>query len=56
MLHTKNYNFVKPPLVTNDIGNILKNMGLLFAEHEEYKVWRKLLLPDFSCADWGTSA
>ena len=50
MLHTKNYSFVKLPLVTNDISNILKNKGLLFAEHEEHKVQRKLLLSDFSHA------
>ena len=27
VLHPGNYSFVKPPLVTNDISNILKNKG-----------------------------
>ena len=48
VLHTKSYSFIKPPLVTRDIGNILGKKGLLFAEGEEHKVQRKSLLPAFS--------
>ena len=31
-LHTRDYNFVKSPLVTNGIGNVPGKEGLLFAE------------------------
>ena len=48
VLQIKSYNFIKPPLVTNDIDNILGKKGLLFTEDEEHKVRRKLLLPAFS--------
>jgi len=50
VLHTRSYSFIKLPLVTNDIGNILGKKGLLFSEGEECKVQRKLLLPAFSRA------
>ncbi|KAG0133876.1 cytochrome P450 [Tuber indicum] len=50
VLHTKSYTFIKPTLLTNDIGRILGRKGLLFAEGEEHKVQRKLLLPAFSHA------
>jgi len=50
VLHTKSYSFIKPPLLTNDIGNIIGKKGLLFAEGEEHKMQRKLLLPAFSHA------
>ena len=48
VLHTKSYSFVKPPLVTRNIGSILGKKGLFFAEGEEHMVQRKLLLPAFS--------
>ncbi|PUU84152.1 cytochrome P450 [Tuber borchii] len=50
VLHTKSYSFIKPPLVARNIGSILGKKGLLFAEGEEHKVQRKLLLPAFSHA------
>ena len=53
MLHAGNSSLVKPPLVTNDISNILKNKGLLFAKHEKHKVWEELLSPAFSRARIG---
>jgi len=45
VLQIKSYKFIKPPLVTNDIGKILGKKGLLFVEPE---VRGKLLLPSFS--------
>jgi len=50
VLHTKSYSFIKPPILTNDIGGILGKKGLLFTEGEEHKMQRKLLLPAFSHA------
>jgi len=39
-LHTRDYNFIKSPLVTNDIGNVPGKKGLLFAEGAGHKVRR----------------
>jgi len=43
VLCTRSYCFIKLPLVTNDIGNILGKKGLLLTEGGEHKVQRKLL-------------
>ncbi|RPA96817.1 cytochrome P450 [Choiromyces venosus 120613-1] len=50
VLHTKSYSFIKPPLLTKDVGNIFGTKGLLFAEGEVHKLQRKLMLPAFSHA------
>ncbi|KAL0636831.1 hypothetical protein Q9L58_004189 [Maublancomyces gigas] len=48
VLHHKSYQFVKPPFMRESIGNILGLRGLLFAEGDEHRHQRKLLLPAFS--------
>jgi len=50
VLYTERYSIIKPLLVTSDIGNILGEKGLLFAEGGGYKMQRKLVLPAFSHA------
>ena len=47
-LHTKNYNLIKYPLATNDIGNLLEGKGLLLVAGAGHKVQWGLLLPAFS--------
>lgn len=41
-LHTRDCNFIKSPLVTNDVGNVPEKKGLLFAECVEHKGQRGL--------------
>lgn len=50
VLHTKRYSFTKLPLVTNDIGNILREKGTLLTKGKEYQAQGRLLLPIFSHA------
>lgn len=38
VLHTKSYRFIKSPLVTNDMGNILRAKELLFVEGAGHEV------------------
>lgn len=48
VLHHKSYLFVKPDFVRDSIGSILGLRGILFAEGDEHRHQRKLLLPAFS--------
>lgn len=48
VLHHKSYHFIKPPFMRQSIGNVLGLRGLLFAEGDEHRHQRKLLLPAFS--------
>lgn len=50
VLHHKSYVFVKPDFMRSGIGRILGLRGLLFAEGDEHRHQRKLLLPAFSHA------
>lgn len=49
-LHHKSYAFIKPKFMRSGIGRILGLRGLLFAEGDEHRHQRKLLLPAFSHA------
>lgn len=63
VLHQKSYAFVKPDFMRHGIGRILGLRGLLFAEGDEHRQQRKMLLPAFSHSHiknlvptfWGTS-
>lgn len=50
VLHTKSYSLINPPVVTNDIGNIPGDKGMLFAVSRKHQVQSKLLLLDFTHA------
>lgn len=47
VLVQKNYEFVKPKLFSENLGRLL-GLGILFAEGDEHKRQRKLLLPAFA--------
>lgn len=46
VLNTKNYDFIKPKLVSAGIGQIL-GIGVLLAEGDDHKAQRKSLMPAF---------
>lgn len=48
VLHQKSYAFIKPAFMRDGIGRILGLRGILFAEGDEHRHQRKLLLPAFS--------
>lgn len=48
VMHTKSYQFEKPPLMRKSIGKALGLHGLLFSEGEQHKMQRKHILPAFS--------
>ncbi|GAB7366448.1 hypothetical protein MBLNU230_g8244t1 [Neophaeotheca triangularis] len=47
LLVTRNYDFTKPPHFKNGVGRIL-GIGILFAEGDEHKLQRKMLMPAFA--------
>lgn len=47
VLVTKNYDFIKPPMMRFSLGRIL-GIGILLAEGEEHKFQRKNLMPAFA--------
>jgi len=60
-LYTRDYNFIKSPLVTNNISNIPGKKGLLFAEGVGHEVRRGITFrmrklkdccPGFNLGEW----
>lgn len=50
VLHHKSYVFIKPDFMRDGVGRILGLRGLLFAEGDEHRHQRKIMLPAFSHA------
>lgn len=50
VLHHKSYAFIKPDFMREGLGRVLGLRGLLFAEGDEHRHQRKIMLPAFSHA------